>query len=149
MDEENLSYSDYKLHPGHARDPENIALAAAIHSNMVRKINLLDRGIKRARFHVIREIKIPGILLEGGFMNHPVDSQLIANPSFRQQMAQAILAGVHAFRGAVAGNPVLPPPSAVVSAAEAPSAPSLVNRAIGEDTDASHIIEAAIRSLTN
>ncbi|MCX7869451.1 MAG: N-acetylmuramoyl-L-alanine amidase [Terrimicrobiaceae bacterium] len=149
MDEENLSYSDYKLHPGHARDPENIALATAVHASMVRKINLPDRGIKRARFHVIRETQIPGILLEGGFMNHPVDARLIASPIFRQQMAGAILAGVNTFRGAVAGNPVLPKPSAVASAADPTSVPSLVNRTIGADADASRAIEAAARSLTN
>lgn len=149
MDEDNLSYSDFKLHPGHARDPENIALATAVHAALVRRANLPDRGIKRARFHVIREAKIPAILVEGGFMNHPMDARLIATPVYRQQMAAAILAGVNAFRQAVGGQPPLPRPSAIASATDPTPVPSLANREIGTQTDASRAIEAAARAIAN
>jgi N-acetylmuramoyl-L-alanine amidase len=125
MDEENFSYSDLKQHPGHARDPENIALATALHSSMLRHMRLYDRGIKRARFHVIRNIKIPGVLLEGGFMNHPVDGRLIASSQFRDAFARAILEGVGRYRNAIAGRRNYTPPSAVASAADPTSVPEL------------------------
>lgn len=122
MDEENLSYSDFKLQPGHARDPENVALATAVHWSLLRDSPLTDRGIKRARFHVIRAIKIPGILIEGGFMSSPTDARLIAGPLYRQRIAQAILNGVNRYRQAVGA----PPPSQVPSAVVAASGPSTV-----------------------
>jgi N-acetylmuramoyl-L-alanine amidase len=147
MDEENLSYSDYKHHPGHARDPENIALATAIHASMVRRIRLPDRGIKRARFHVIRATKIPSILVEGGFMNHSSDSRLIANVQYRQAMAQAIADGVSMFRGAVTGKPQHSPPSAVAAATDPTSVPNLATGSHGADVEVASSIAAAARAL--
>ena len=111
MDEENFSYSDLKLHPGHGQDAENIALATALHSSMLRHMRLTDRGIKRARFVVIRDIRIPGVLLEGGFMNHPVDGKLIASPG--------------RYRSAVSGETSYQAPSAVASATDKTSVPDL------------------------
>jgi len=125
MDEANFSYSDLKQHPGHARDPENIALATALHSSMLRHMRLYDRGIKRARFVVIRDVKIPGVLLEGGFMNHPVDGRLIASATFRDAFARAILEGVGRYRNAIAGRRDYQPPSAVASATDKTSVPDL------------------------
>lgn len=123
MDEASLSYSDFKENPGNKRDGENIALAAAIHSAMVRLLPVPDRGIKRARFHVIRATQIPSVLLEGGFMNHPKDSRLIANPEYRQRMASAILQGVEAYKRAL--NPSGPAPSLIVSGNQPTSIPDL------------------------
>lgn len=125
MDEENFSYSDLKLHPGHTQDAENIALATALHSSMLRQMRLTDRGIKRARFVVIRDIRIPGVLLEGGFMNHPLDGKLIATPAYRDAFARAILEGVGRYRSAVSGESTYQPPSAVASATDKTSIPDL------------------------
>jgi N-acetylmuramoyl-L-alanine amidase len=125
MDEENFSYSDLKQHPGHARDPENIALATALHSSMLRQMRLYDRGIKRARFVVIRDVKIPGVLLEGGFMNHPVDGRLIASSQFRDAFARAILEGVGRYSNALSGRRDYQEPSAVASPTDITSVPDL------------------------
>ncbi len=125
MDEENFSYSDLKQHRGHARDPENIALATALHSSMLRHMRLFDRGIKRARFVVIRDIAIPGVLLEGGFMNHPVDGRMIASSQYRDAFARAILEGVSRYRNALSGERDYQQPSAVASATDKSSVPNL------------------------
>lgn len=125
MDEENLSYSDFKQHPGHARDPENIALATTVHAAMIRSLGLTDRGIKRARFVVIKNITVPGILIEGGFMSGTPDGRKIASPEYRQQIAQCILDGVNRYKQAVAGQVVLQKPSVLVSATDPTNAPLL------------------------
>lgn len=125
MDEEHLSYSDYKAYRGHARDAENIALATAMHSSMLRHLHLYDRGIKRARFVVIRNISIPGVLLEGGFMSHPFDSRQIAQGTYREAFAQAILEGVKRYQTAINGQIQYPKPSAIVTAMDPTTAPSL------------------------
>jgi N-acetylmuramoyl-L-alanine amidase len=149
MDEENLSYSDFKQHPGHARDPENVALATAVHASMVRKLHLPDRGIKRARFAVIRSTSIPAILVEGGFMNNPTDGRMIANSNYRQLMAGAIVTGVNVFRGAVSGVPITQRPSVVASATDSTSVPSLATTAVGSKTDSSAAVTAVARDLAN
>ena len=60
--------SDLQECPGNARDAENMALATATHAAMIVRSRMYDRGIKRARFVVIRDITIPGVLVEGGFL---------------------------------------------------------------------------------
>jgi N-acetylmuramoyl-L-alanine amidase len=62
-----------------------------------------DRGIKRARFVVIKNIRIPGVLIEGGFVSNPYDARLIATTDYRQRIAQSILDAVQAYSRAVNG----------------------------------------------
>lgn len=48
-------------------------LAEAIHPAVVRSYGLKDRGIKEANFHILRETRMPAILIEGGFMDSLID----------------------------------------------------------------------------
>lgn len=48
-------------------------LAQSIHPSVVKAYGLRDRGIKSANFHVLRESKMPAILIEGGFMDSTID----------------------------------------------------------------------------
>lgn len=93
--------SDLELCAGNARDAENMALATATHAALVVKSRLYDRGIKRARFVVIRDIQIPGVLIEGGFLSNSYDAKVIATAEYRQQMAGAIVTAVNNYRRAV------------------------------------------------
>jgi N-acetylmuramoyl-L-alanine amidase len=86
---------------GNINDAENIALATATHASLVVRSRMYDRGIKRARFVVIRDIVIPGVLIEGGFLSNDFDARLIALPSYRQQMASSIFQAVQNYRRAV------------------------------------------------
>ena len=94
--------SDLDPCPGHACDAQNMALATATHAALVVKSRMYDRGIKRARFVVIRDITIPGVLIEGGFLSNSYDARLVANAAYRQTMAQCILQAVQNYRRAVA-----------------------------------------------
>ena len=93
--------SDFVDCPGNARDQENMALATASHAALVMKTRMQDRGLKRARFVVIRDITIPGVLLEGGFLSNPYDAKMIATTLYRQTLASAILQAVENYRKAV------------------------------------------------
>jgi N-acetylmuramoyl-L-alanine amidase len=94
--------SDLEVCPGNARDAENMALATATHAALVVRSKMYDRGIKRARFVVIRDITIPGVLIEGGFLSNAYDAKLIATPAYRQQMASCIVQAIGNYRRAVA-----------------------------------------------
>lgn len=100
------SVSDLQPCRGNVRDAENMALACATHAALVSHSQLYDRGIKRARFVVIRDIKIPGVLIEGGFLSHPHDSRKVATTEYRQNMAMCIATAVQNYRQAV-GSPGL------------------------------------------
>ena len=62
-----------------------------------------DRGVKRARYAVLRDATMPGILIEGGFLSHPVEGKKIADPGYRRQMAKAIVDGILAYKRTVRG----------------------------------------------
>ncbi len=96
--------TDLQQCPGNVNDAANIALATATHAAMVVRSKMYDRGIKRARFVVIRDITIPGVLVEGGFLSNSHDAKLIATPEYRQQMATSLLQAVQNYRRAVGDN---------------------------------------------
>ena len=93
--------SDLQPCPGNVCDAENIALATAMHASLVVRSRMYDRGIKRARFVVIRDVTIPGVLIEGGFLSNNYDAKLIATPEYRQQLAVCIFQAVASYRSAV------------------------------------------------
>ncbi len=118
------SITDLTPCPGHQNDAENMALATAMHAAMVVRSRMWDRGIKRARFVVIRDITIPGVLVEGGFQSNVTDARVIALPAYRQQMAESIMKAVHNYRRAVGTQPASsappppPPPEPITSEPE-------------------------------
>ncbi len=86
---------------GNVRDAENIALATAVHAHVISELKSVDRGIKRARFNVLRGINKPAILFEGGFVTNPSEAKLINDPEHRQRIAVSIADAVVRFRTAV------------------------------------------------
>ena len=97
----NVSLADFQPCVGNIRDPENIALATAMHAALITKLGVNDRGIKRARFIVLRDCNLPAVLIEGGFLTNAQDRVRIATPIYRQILAQAILQGVLSYNRAV------------------------------------------------
>jgi N-acetylmuramoyl-L-alanine amidase len=96
-----LTLSDLQPCMGNLRDPENIALATAMHSALITRVGGSDRGIKRARFIVLRDTNVPAVLIEGGFLTNPQDRVRIATPIYRQLLAQAILQGLLSYNRAL------------------------------------------------
>lgn len=86
---------------GNVRDAENIALATSVHAHVIHKLRPIDRGIKRARFNVLRGINKPAILFEGGFVTNPTEGKLIHDPAHRQLIADSIADAVVKFKSAV------------------------------------------------
>ncbi|MBV5260381.1 N-acetylmuramoyl-L-alanine amidase [Synechococcus moorigangaii CMS01] len=69
-------------------------LAESIHRNVMRRISIRDRGVKTARFYVLRNTSMPSALVETGFVTGREDAPRLNDPAFRSQMAQAIAAGI-------------------------------------------------------
>jgi N-acetylmuramoyl-L-alanine amidase len=70
-------------------------LAYNIHKHMVRNLRPeTDRGVKRARFYVIRNTLCPSVLIEGGFLTNPQETQKIRSAAYQQRLAEAIARGI-------------------------------------------------------
>ena len=89
---------------GNSRDGENIALATAVHAMAMHRMQVEDRGIKRARFNVLTGITRPAILFEGGFVTNSADAKKINTVEYRQQLADTVADAVVGFRKAVGGK---------------------------------------------
>lgn len=72
-------------------------LARAIHNSILQSLNVRDRGVRSARFYVVRNASMPSVLVETGFVTGAEDARNLANPSWRKQMAAAIARGVLQF----------------------------------------------------
>ena len=55
-----------------------------------------NRGLVRRRLRLTRTPVIPCVLLECGYLSHPAESRLIAQPAYRQKLAAAIAAAIRA-----------------------------------------------------
>jgi N-acetylmuramoyl-L-alanine amidase len=96
--------SDHNARNGNINDSANVALATAVHSQVLRNIganNTFDRGIKRARFSVLTGVRHPAILLEGGFMSHPYEARLMENPKYITAVARGVANAVVLYKSAV------------------------------------------------
>lgn len=101
---------DYNMVPGNIMDSASIALATAVHSRTLLYLNdatygnnfrIEDRGIKRARFNVLTGIKIPAILVEGGFLSNRSEAVKVHSGAYQQTLANAIVRAIDVYRGSV------------------------------------------------
>ncbi len=86
---------------GNRFDAKNMLLAYQIQKAMVRSLPVADRGVKRARFAVLRDARVPAVLIEAGFMSHPQESKRILDPQYRRRLARAIADGILAYKRAL------------------------------------------------
>ncbi len=69
-------------------------LAAILQARMLAATGMNDRGVKQARFYVLRHSNMPAALVEVGFVTGSQDFPRLQNPAWRETMAQAIAQGI-------------------------------------------------------
>jgi N-acetylmuramoyl-L-alanine amidase len=74
-------------------------LADMIQQSIVRRLAVVDRGIKTARFLVLRKSTIPAVLVETGFISNKLELAMLATPEYRNRMADAIARGILEYLG--------------------------------------------------
>ena len=77
--------------PNNAFDIENLRLALCVHRALLQINGHRDRGVRRARFPgVLRGQQRPAVLIEGGYLSNPEEARRIAEPQYRQKLAEAV-----------------------------------------------------------
>lgn len=84
--------------PGNRNDTRNVQLAWQIQKALVERTGADDRGVKQARFAVLRNATMPAVLVEAAFMTNPTDARKIYEPAQRRLLAQAVVDGVLAYK---------------------------------------------------
>lgn len=69
-------------------------LAETIHNSILQSVSTRNRGVRQARFYVLRNNSIPSALVEVGFVTGAEDARKLASPAYQRQMAEAIARGI-------------------------------------------------------
>jgi N-acetylmuramoyl-L-alanine amidase len=69
-------------------------LARTIHNSILQSLDINDRGVRTARFYVLRNNPMPAVLVETGFVTGTQDAPRLASPAYEDQMARAITNGI-------------------------------------------------------
>ncbi len=69
-------------------------LAQYIHNSILQTTGAPNRGVREARFYVLRHTSMPAVLVEVGFVTGAQDAQKLADPAYRSVMAEAIARGI-------------------------------------------------------
>ena len=75
-------------------EQKSLIFAYQIQKSLVQNLGVNDRGVRRARFAVLRDATMPAILIEGGYMTNPVEGKKIYDAAWRRQLAAAIVKGI-------------------------------------------------------
>lgn len=73
-------------------------LAENVHSGVMKRVKVTDRGVKYARYYVIRNCNLPSVLVEGGFVSNSNERSRMKTAWFRDAIARGIADGVQRFR---------------------------------------------------
>lgn len=82
---------------GNRNDRNNIRLAWCIHRRLVAATQRADRGIRRARYTVLRESTVPAVLVEVGFLSNAGDAGFYATAAGRDKAAVGLCRGIMDF----------------------------------------------------
>ncbi|AIS51800.1 N-acetylmuramoyl-L-alanine amidase LytC [Thermoanaerobacter kivui] len=78
---------------GDTRD--NKTFAQIIHDNLMKEINTVNRGLKEGpNLSVLKNTKMPAILIETAFITNPDDAALLQDDAFQWKVAQGIYNGI-------------------------------------------------------
>lgn len=84
-------YEDYIYTSASGKSAQNQSI---MHTEILKQTNLVDRGKKRASFHMVRASNMPAILTENGFIDHPNDAGKLKQSSFIAKLAQGHVNGL-------------------------------------------------------
>jgi N-acetylmuramoyl-L-alanine amidase len=93
--------SDNEVNPGNLNDPWNTLLGYHMQTQMLAKLGSVDRGLKRARFAVLRLVNSPAVLVEAGYLSNNDEAKKIATAAYRQSLAEALAQGVRGYAQAI------------------------------------------------
>ena len=77
-----------------ARAEASRKLAGKVLTKLIEKTGAGSRGVKQGNYHVIRETKMPAILIEGGFITNPKEREWLSRKTTLNTIALSIAEGI-------------------------------------------------------
>lgn len=86
---------------GNNFDKQNYRLAYEIQRQLVARTGAVDRGVKHARFYVIKNVNCPAVLIETGFLSNLREGSSLLTARRQKATVDAIVAGILCYTAAV------------------------------------------------
>ena len=80
---------------------EGKKLANSIHSELLKGTPMYNRGVKSAKYYMLKYTDMPAVLAECGFMDNPKEAKLMTLESYQRETAHEIAKGVCNYYGKV------------------------------------------------
>ena len=96
--------------PSNAFDGENALLGYLVQRHLAARTGLVDQGLKRVQFFVLRNVACPAFLAECGCLSDPEDFAVITQSAHWDAVADAIADAVDEFARCLAGHFAAQPP---------------------------------------
>ncbi len=77
---------------------ESEDFAAIVQSELSKKINSKNRGVKQAGFYVLIGASMPNVLVEVGFLSNPGEEKKLKKSAYRQKIAEGIYKAILKFK---------------------------------------------------
>ena len=87
----------YYFQKGKSFSRKGKKLASLIHQELLKVLDQPDRGIKGRPFKVLRETRMPAVLLEPMFITYQGSDRLLTNSTVKQRIAGAIFEGIKKY----------------------------------------------------
>ncbi|MEM9018493.1 MAG: N-acetylmuramoyl-L-alanine amidase [Verrucomicrobiota bacterium] len=88
---------DRRQSNGDSLVPASFVFANTMQHTLLGKTGGFDRGVKRARYAVLRHAKVPAILIEGAFLTHSGEAKKVHSEQWREELSKAIAEGILAY----------------------------------------------------
>ena len=102
-----------------SKDPV-VTMQKTLHSEIIDTLNrweIVDRGLKKAAFYVLRHNPHPAVLIESLFIDNPIEAAIWREPPFVEALATAVAAGIRSALN-------LPPADSYPAAGPPPAKPA-------------------------
>lgn len=77
---------------------QSISLAAHIQEEFTRHLRLHNRGVKQAGFLVLRQITMPGVLVEIGFISNPTERKFLVSEEGKRKVAESLFKAFKTYK---------------------------------------------------
>ncbi|MBC2607707.1 N-acetylmuramoyl-L-alanine amidase [Pelagicoccus albus] len=91
---------DGKEYAGNQFDLENFDLSFRIQDSLLSRLGREDRGVRKARFRVLKPLNCPGVLAECGFISNEQEGLLVSTAGYRERVAQSLADAIIAYSNA-------------------------------------------------
>jgi N-acetylmuramoyl-L-alanine amidase len=91
----------HRTQPGNSHDAASAVLGFALQKRLLRDTGAEDRGLRHARFAVLKDAPSSAALVECGFLSNRAEALKLNDPAYRDRLARSIAQGILDYCSAV------------------------------------------------